>query len=121
MSSAIVAYSGGERLQTAAAALEDADLLHAELAEELHCSLIAEADLLGQVGVGGKREGGAGLDAHLGKAPRWIQLTDRLAQPGGRDLNRAPARRACLHRRPIQATQVALPPRPGTGPGLDQV
>src|SRR5260221_6813243 len=105
MSSAIVAYSGGERLQTAAAALEDADLLHAELAEELHCSLIAEADLLGQVGVGGEREGGAGLDAHLGKAPRWIQLTDRLAQPGGPDLNPDTARRHFLHRRLLGSTE----------------
>src|SRR5260221_5523423 len=121
MSSAIVAYSGGERLQTAAAALEDADLLHAELAEELHCSLIAEADLLGQVGVGGEREGAASTDAYVGKARRWIQLTDRLAKPGGRDLNRDPARRDCLHRRLIEATEVALRQRPGAAPDLDQV
>ncbi len=41
--------------------------LDPERAEELERPVVAEADLLGQVGVGGEREAGAGLDAHLGE------------------------------------------------------
>ena len=81
----------GERDQLPLALLEDAYLPHPEALEELDRAVVAEADLLGQVGVGGEREGGAGLDAHLGEAAGRVELADRLAQPGGRDLDRDPA------------------------------
>src|ERR1044072_4836172 len=88
-----LSYPGGQRDQTTLATLEDADLPHAELAEKLQRLLIAKADLLRQVGIGGESEGSAGLDAHLGKGARGIDLANRLAQPGGRDLDRDPAGR----------------------------
>ena len=53
--------------------------------------VIAEADLLGHVGVGGEGEGGPRLDAHLGEGRRRIDLADGLAQARGRDLHRDPA------------------------------
>ena len=48
--------------------LEDAYLPHSEAVEELHRAVVLEADLLGQVGVGGERERGSRLDAELGEA-----------------------------------------------------
>src|ERR1044072_757763 len=121
MVSAILAYPGGQRLQPAPPSLEDADLPHAELAEELERPLVAEADLLRDVGVGGEGEGGAGFDAHLGEGRRGIELADRLAQPGGRDLDRDPARRDRLHRRLLEVARVAVGQWPPPAPDLDQV
>src|SRR5881394_2039917 len=119
--SAILAYPGGQRLQTAAAALEDADLPDAEIVEELECPLIAKADLLGQVGIGGEGEGKACLDAHLGECGRWVKLADRLAQPRGRELDRDPALGDRLHRGLIVMARVALGQRPAAAPDLDQI
>src|SRR6476646_7221015 len=83
----ILAHRGTQWLRPADTALEDADLLNTDLSEELGRSLIAEADLLGQVGVGGEREGGASLNAHLGEGTRRVELPDRLAQAGRRKLD----------------------------------
>ncbi len=117
----ILAHRVGQRLEPALAALEDADLPHPELVEELEGAVVAEADLLGQVGVGGEGEGGAGLDAHLGEAARRVDLADRLAQAGGRDLDRDPALGDRLDRRLVEVARVALGQRPGAAPDLDQV
>ena len=95
--------------------------LDAELGEELERALVAEADLLGQVGVGGEREDGPRLDAHLGEGGRRVELADRLAQPGGRDLDRDPALGDRLDRRLVEVARVALGQRPGAAPDLDQV
>ena len=61
-----------------------------ERVEKLDRPLVAEADLLGQVGVGGEREAAPRLDAHLGELRRRIDLANRLAQSRGRDLHRDP-------------------------------
>ena len=74
--------------------------------------VIPEPDLLGQVGVGGEGEGGAGLDAHLGEGRRRVELADRLAQPGGRDLDRDPALGDRLDRGLVVGARVALGKRP---------
>ena len=84
-------------------------------------ALVAEADLLGQVGVGGEREGRAGLDAHLGEGPRRVELADRLAQAGGRDLDRDAGLGDRLDGGLVEVAQVALGQRPGAAPDLDQV
>ena len=86
-----------------------------------HRAVVFEADLLGQVGVGGEREGGAGLDAHLGELARGIELADRLAQARGGDLDRDPALGDRFHRRLVEGAQVALGQRPRAAPDLDQV
>src|ERR1044072_5954417 len=83
MGSAILAYPGGQRLPPPPPSPEDPDPPHAELAEELERPLVAEADLLRDVGVGGEGEGGAGFDAHLGEGRRGIELADRLGQRTG--------------------------------------
>src|SRR5664279_3013299 len=95
--SPILAYPGRQRLQPARATLEDGDLPDADPVEELERALVGEADLLGQVGVGGEGEGDAGLDAHRGEGGRGIQLADGLAQPGSGELDRDPALRDRLH------------------------
>src|SRR6478735_5979543 len=100
-------------LEPALTALEDADLLDAQSLEELDRPVIAEADLLGKVGVGGEGKGRACLDAHLGEAPSRIDLSDRLAQAGGRDLDRDPALRDRLDRGLVEEARIALGQRPG--------
>ena len=90
--------------------------LDPELGEELERPVVAEADLLGQVGVGGEREGGARLDAHLGEGARRIELADRLAQAGGRDLDRDAALGDRLDRGLVVVARVALGQRPGACP-----
>ena len=115
------AHRARQRLEPALAALEDADLADPEVVEELERAVVAEADLLGQVGIGGEREGGAGLDAHRGEAARRVDLADRLAQPRGRDLDRDPALGDRFDRRLVEVARVALGQRPGAAPDLDQV
>ena len=73
------------------------------------------------MGVGGEGEGHAGLDAQLGEGARRVELADRLAQAGGRDLDRDPALGDRLDRGLVEAAQVALGQRPGPAPDLDQV
>ena len=103
------------------AALEDADLADPERLEELDRAVVGEADLLGQVGVGGEREGDAGLDAELGEAAGRVELADRLAQAGGRELDRDAALGDRLDRGLVEGARVALGQRPGPAPDLDQV
>ena len=73
------------------------------------------------MGVGGERERRPRLDAHLGEATGRVELADRLAQAGGRDLDRDPALGDRLDRRLVEGAQVALGQRPGAAPDLDQV
>ena len=101
--------------------LEDADLPHPEALEELDRLLVPEPDLLGQVGVGGEGEGGAGLDAHLGEGRRRVELADGLAQAGGRELDRDTALGDRLDRGLVEGAGVALGQRPSLPPDLDQV
>ena len=108
--------AAAERREPPPALLEDADLLHPELVEEVDRAVVVEADLLGQVGVGGEREGGAGLDAHLGEVARRVELADRLAQARGGDLDRDPALGDRLDRGLVEAAQVALGQRPARRP-----
>ena len=105
-----------KRREAALAPFEDADLADAERVEELDRPVVLEADLLGQVGVGGEREGRAGLDAELGELARRVELADRLAQSGGGELDRDPALGDRLDRRLVEAAQVALGERAGRGP-----
>src|SRR4051794_40328378 len=83
----ILAHGTRERCHRALAPLERADLLDAQGVQEADRLAVAEADLLGQVGVGGERETGAGLDAHLGEGARRIELAHRLAQARCGDLD----------------------------------
>jgi hypothetical protein len=101
--------------------LEDAYLPHPQLVEELHGAVVFEADLLGEVGVGGEGEDGARLDAHLGELPRGVELADRLADAGGRDLDRDPGLGDRFDRGLVEAPQVAIGQRPRAAPDLDQV
>ena len=66
------------------------------------------AHLLRRVGVGGEREAGAGLDAHLGEGRRRVDLGDRLAQARGRDLDRDPALSDRLDRRLVVVAGIAI-------------
>ena len=59
------------------AALEDGDLLDAPVAQRLDRPLVLEPELLGHVRVGGQRERGAGVDAHLGERSRRVLLGRR--------------------------------------------
>src|SRR5665811_1400019 len=121
ITSPILAYARGQRLQAALAALEDGDLADPEPGEELERPLIAVTDLLGQVGVGGECEGNAGIDAHLGEGAGRVELADRLAQPGGGELDRDPALGDRLNRGLVEVARVALGQRPRATPDLDQV
>src|SRR3954454_19560502 len=91
--------AGAERDQAPLAPLEDRDLADPERVEQLERAVVAEADLLGQVGVGGEGEGNAGLGAKTGELGRRVELADRLAQAGGRDLDRGAAREDRFDRR----------------------
>ena len=71
--------------------------------------------------VRGEREVGAGLDAHLGEGARRVDLADRLAQPGGRDLDRDAGLGDRLDERLVVEARVALGRRPVGAPDLDQV
>src|SRR5215207_5461650 len=117
----ILAARGRKWLQPPLAALEDRDLADPEAGEEGERGVVAVADLLREMGVGGEREGGARLDAHLGEGRRRVELADRLAQAGGRDLDRDAALGDRLDRGLVVVARVALGQRPGAAPDLDQV
>ena len=117
----ILPHAAWQRLEPALATFEDADLPDPKTAEELKGLVVAEANLLGQVGVGGEREGGTGLDAHLGKAHRRVDLTDGLAQACRGDLDRDPALGDRFNGRLVEEARIALGQRSGAAPDLDQV
>src|SRR4051794_31005914 len=110
-----------DRLEPTAATLEDADLPHSDLLHEAPGAVIAEADLLGQMGIGGERERGAGLDAHLGEGAGRVELADRLAQAGRGDLHRDAALGDRFDRGLVVVAWVALRQRSSRAPDLDQV
>ena len=84
-------------------------------------AVVPEADLLGQVGVGGEREDGAGLDAHLGEAARRIELADRLAQARGRDLDGDAALGDRLDRGLVEVRAGRARAAAARAPDLDQI
>ena len=84
--------------------------------------LVLEAELVGLVRVAGQRQRAAGVDQHLQERHGRVQLADRLAQPGGRDLDGDARLRERLDGGLVVAAQVAsgtgLPcPRPSPGRG----
>src|ERR1700679_3807258 len=115
------ADSIAERRQAPLSLLEDGDLPHPELIEELDRAVVAEADLLGQVGVGGEREGPPRLDHELGELTRRVELADRLAQARGGELDRRAAGDDRFDGGLVEAPQVALRQWPPLAPDLDQV
>ena len=84
--------------------------------------LVAEADLLGQVGVGGERERHPRLDDQRGEGVGRVELADRLAQPRGGELDRRAALDYRFDRGLVEAAQVPLRQRSAVAPpDLDQV
>ena len=57
--------------------------------------VVLEAELLGRVGVAGQRDRVARVDDHLQERAVGVDLADRLAQPGGRDLDGDPDSAIC--------------------------
>ena len=107
---------GSDRRQAARAALEDGQLAHAELVEELERLVVVAPDVLGGVGVAGEHDRVAGVEHHLQEGARGVQLADRLAQPGGRDLDGDARLGDALHGDLVVVAQVALGPRALRGP-----
>ena len=68
-----------------------------------------------------QRDRQPGVDDDLEEAPRRVDLADRLAQPGGRDLDRDAALEEALDGRLVVAAQVALGLRRVAAPHLHQV
>src|ERR1044072_4758360 len=117
----ILAHRGAEWRKPTTATVEGADLRHPDLSEEIERPVVAEADMLRQGGVGGEAEASAALTAHLSKGARGVDLANRLAQPGGRDLDRDPAGSDRFNRRLVEEAGIALGQRPGAAPNLDQI
>ena len=102
--------------------VEDRQLAHPELAEELERLVVVAAEVLGAVRVAGQSDRVAGIDHHLQERPRRVQLADRLAQPGGGDLDRDARRGDGLHGDGVEGAQVAFWPwAPGGTPVLDEI
>ena len=87
--------------------LKDANLVNAELTQELDRVTVLVADLLGSVGVRGERERRSGIVAELGEEGRRIKLADGLSQAGGRELDRDPGFGNCLDRGLVVEPRVA--------------
>ena len=94
----------------------DADLL-----EQLERVLVAEAELVRRVGVARQRDRQPGADRLLEEAARRVDLGDRLAQPGGRDLDGHAAVEEALDGGLVVAPQVAARDRRVAAPHLHQV
>ena len=95
--------------------------LDADLLEQRERVLVAEAELVGRVGVARERDRQPGADRLLEEAARGVDLADRLAQPGGRDLDRHAAVEEALDGRLVVAPQVAARHRRVAAPHLHEV
>ena len=90
------------------AALEDAQLADPTLLEQLERVVVAVAEVVGDVGVAGERDRQPGVERRpRGSARDGVDLADRLAQPGGRDLDGDAALEEALDRGLVVAAQVA--------------
>ena len=89
--------------------------------EQLDRLLVAVGEVLGPVGVAGERDRDARVDRHLEHRPRRVDLADRLAQPGGRDLHRDARVEHRLDRRLVVEARVLGRLRAAGAPDLDQV
>src|SRR4051794_36035574 len=108
-------------LQAPLAPLEDAQLGDPDLAQQLDRLVVAEAEVVGGVGVAGQGDRAARLDDQLEEAAGGVDLADRLAQAGGGDLDRDAGLRERLDGRLVVAAQVALGRRAAAAPDLDEV
>src|SRR5262249_61392739 len=86
-----------KRLEPAPAVIENAQLADPQAIEQLERSLVVGAHVLGPMSVAGKRHVRPGPQAHLEKLRCRVELPDRLAQPGARDLDRDTRPRYPLH------------------------
>ena len=84
--------------------------------EQLERLVVAEAELVGRVGVAGQRDRVAGVDDHLQERAGRVDLADRLAQPGGRDLDGDPGLGDPLHRDLVVEARVARRAAGARGP-----
>ena len=73
--------------------------------------VVVEAEVLGRVRVAGQRDRVAGVDHHLQERARRVDLADRLAQPGRRDLDGDARLGDALHRDLVEVAQVPVGPR----------
>ena len=101
--------------------LEHAQLGHAGVGERGERVVVAEAELLGHVRVGGERDRQAGVDRHLQQRRRRVELADGLAQPRRRDLHRDAGVEHRLDGGLVVVARVALGQRPRAAPDLDEV
>src|SRR4051794_19227857 len=76
-----------DRLEAPLAGLEHAQLGDAELAEQLDRVVVAEAEVVRDVGVAGQGDRAAGVHDHLEEAASGVDLPHGLAQPGRGDLD----------------------------------
>ena len=83
--------------------------------------LVAEADLVRGVSIGGESELRSRLNAHLGQSARGIDLTDRLSKPGGRHLHRHIGLPDRIDRQLVVTRQGLWRSRPAGAPDLHEV
>src|SRR5947209_3632205 len=94
----IVRAALADRLEPTVAAVEDRERACAYAVEQLERVVVAVGEVVRRVRIRRQGDRAAGFEAHLEEGTRRVDLADRLAQPGGRDLDRDVRLRYAVHR-----------------------